>query len=180
MEGGEGLGAVLKLLKHIFRPDLKEALLDVIHETAETLPEPDVKERIETLVTYVEDSGRMTGETIEKILFDASREGGKMDNILLRIGRRYNPEAVEAAAQEALASGMERGMERGMEKALLEMTESQLKRKLGKLDKDSLNKVRRLPITDLKQLGMDLLDFQSRADLEAWLQQHAQPTEYKN
>lgn len=103
-----------------------------------------------------------------------------MDNILLRIGRRYNPEAVEAAAQEALASGMERGMERGMEKALLEMTESQLKRKLGKLDKDSLNKVRRLPITDLKQLGMDLLDFQSRADLEAWLQQHAQPTEYKN
>ncbi|HMV46453.1 MAG TPA: Rpn family recombination-promoting nuclease/putative transposase [Blastocatellia bacterium] len=188
LEGGEGLGAVLKLLKHIFRPDLKETLLDAIHETAETLPEPSVKERIETLVTYVEESGQMTGESIEKILFDASREGGKMDNILLRIGRRYNPEAVETAAQEALARGleqglergMERGLERGMEKAILELTESQLERKLGKLDKASLNKVRRLPITGLKQLGMDLLDFQSHAELETWLQQHAQPTEYKN
>ncbi len=176
LQGGEGLGAVLKLLKHVFRPDLKETLPEVILDTAVALSEVKATERLETMAVYLGEAGKVSEDAFEEALFKASNAGGLMETFLERLGRRLNPIAVEAATKEA----MERGMERGMEQAVLEMTVALLKRKLGKLNKRSMNKIQQLPITELKQLGMDLLDFQSRADLDQWLEQQAQHTEHKD
>lgn len=180
LQGGEGLGAVLKLLKHVFRRDLKETLPEVILDTALALPEVKVAERLETMAIYLGEAGRVSEDAFEEALFKASNAGGTMETFLERLGRRLNPIAVEAATKEATKRGMEQGIEQGMQQALLQLTMALLKRKLGELDKGSMDKIQQLPIAGLKQLGMDLLDFQSRADLDDWLQRQAEPTEYKN
>ncbi|MEP7336965.1 MAG: DUF4351 domain-containing protein [Acidobacteriota bacterium] len=98
-----------------------------------------------------------------------------METIRQYVGRMWNPQAVEAAAQE--------GLERGKEQAFVEMTLAQLDRKLGSLEAGLIEQVSQLPIEELRRLGVDLLDFQSRADLDNWLrqlQERGEPTEYKN
>ena len=175
LEGGEGLGAALKLLKHIFRRDLEATLPEVIRETAQALPEAQAAERVETMAIYLGESGRMSKEVFTEALLKTSDEGENMETFLEYLERRLNPIVVEAVAKKE--------MERGMEQALEEVTVSQLARKFGSLDEGMLEKIRHLSVEDLKRLAMDLLDFQSPADLKNWLrqlQERAEPMEYKN
>ena len=98
-----------------------------------------------------------------------------METFLEYLERRLNPIVVEAVAKKE--------MKRGMEQAIVEMTLAQLDRKFGSLKGSLIKQVRQLPIEELKRLGVDLLDFQSPADLKNWLrqlQERAEPMEYKN
>jgi predicted transposase YdaD len=66
--------------------------------------------------------------------------------------------------QEAVAEGRQLG-----EVALILR---QLRRRCGPLTPDQETRVQALPVNDLETLGEALLDFQTVADLTAWLQQH--------
>lgn len=185
LEGGAGLAAVLKLLKHIFRPDLEEKLPEVLSETMGALPEIEAAERVATMAVYLGESGRVSEEAFAEALLKTSPEGGKMETTFLeRVGQRLHEMIVEAAAKKGMEQGreqgMEQGMERGMEQAIVEMTLALLNRRFGILEDDLIKQVRQLPIEKLKRLGVDLLDFQSCADLDKWLQRQAQSTEYKD
>ncbi len=48
----------------------------------------------------------------------------------------------------------------------------QLRRRLGPLTPAQETRIQALPVTDLETLGEALLDFQTVANLTAWLQQH--------
>ena len=50
----------------------------------------------------------------------------------------------------------------------------QLKNKLGKLTESAEARIRALSFEELQQLSDDLLNFNSRSDLTAWLRRHAQ------
>lgn len=67
--------------------------------------------------------------------------------------------------QDVFAEGQEDGRQR--EAALILR---QLRRRLGPLDPDQEARIQALPVTDLENLGEALLDFQTVADLAAWLQ----------
>jgi predicted transposase YdaD len=69
--------------------------------------------------------------------------------------------------QEAKAEGLEIGLQQ--EKALVI---KQLTRKLGSVSPQNQTKVSALSIDRVESLGEALLDFNSLADLEAWLSQN--------
>jgi predicted transposase YdaD len=65
--------------------------------------------------------------------------------------------------QDVLAEGLQLG-----EAALILRL---LRRRLGPLAPAQEARIQALPVTDLENLGEALLDFQTAADLTAWLQQ---------
>jgi len=50
----------------------------------------------------------------------------------------------------------------------------QLRRRLGALAAAIENQIRALPVADLEALGEALLDWQTPAELMAWLQRHSE------
>ncbi len=74
-------------------------------------------------------------------------------------------DAIDKIALKGIQLGLERGRLLGQQDLLI----IQLKRKLGNLRLRSIVKVISLPVERLEVLGADLLDFDSTADLEQWL-----------
>jgi predicted transposase YdaD len=70
--------------------------------------------------------------------------------------------------QEALAEGREEGRQREVALVL-----RQLRRRFGTLTPVQEARIQALSVTDLEALGEALLDFQTAADLTAWLQQQS-------
>jgi hypothetical protein len=52
------------------------------------------------------------------------------------------------------------------------MTLDQLRLQVGRLDRETTEKIRALPVASLKRLGKALLRFETRADLDAWLRRN--------
>ena len=77
------------------------------------------------------------------------------------------------AYREIFGLGEERGREQGLEQGLktgeLEITLRLLRRRCGGLSASQVARIRALPLPQLEALAEALLDFQSAADLEAWL-----------
>jgi len=66
-------------------------------------------------------------------------------------------------------SWKEEGRVEGRQEGYLALIEKLLSRRLGSLSSQELTQVRQLSLHKLEQLGEDLLDFRSSADLTAWL-----------
>ncbi|MBW4492301.1 MAG: Rpn family recombination-promoting nuclease/putative transposase [Oscillatoria princeps RMCB-10] len=71
--------------------------------------------------------------------------------------------------QSILREGIEQGIEQGRAK-LLTLLQHQLTRRLGVLEPQLEERIARLSMTQLEELGEVLLDFSSVADLVSWLE----------
>jgi hypothetical protein len=69
-----------------------------------------------------------------------------------------------------IAEARQESLSQGKHSMAADMTVEQLRILVGKLDNSTIEQIRALPIASLKRLGKALLRFQSRADLDAWLQ----------
>ena len=69
------------------------------------------------------------------------------------------------AYQELVAIGMEKGMEKG----ILSLITLQSERKFGKISQNIREKMEKLSLDKLEQLGESLLDMSSALELEKWL-----------
>jgi predicted transposase YdaD len=92
--------------------------------------------------------------------------------------QELNPREREGV-MEIVTSWMERGLNQGRQEGRQEGWEHerklvlrQLRKRLGKVDLSAEAQVETLSAEDLEQLGEALLDFNSPADLDAWLQAH--------
>ena len=65
--------------------------------------------------------------------------------------------------------GLEQGLEQGLKTGELEITLRLLRRRCGVLTASQVARIRALPLPQLEALADALLDFQSAADLDAWL-----------
>ena len=74
--------------------------------------------------------------------------------------------------QEAFAEGRQEGQEEGRQREAA-LVLRQLRRRCGTLDPEQEARIQTLSVTDLEALGEALLDFQTAADLTAWLQQQS-------
>jgi len=72
-----------------------------------------------------------------------------------------------------LEEGQQQGRQEGRQAEAAAMTQRLLQRRFGSLGADQRARIQGLPLSDLEALADALLDFQSPADLSAWLAQHA-------
>lgn len=69
---------------------------------------------------------------------------------------------------EIVTSWMEQGLQQGIEREIA-LVLRQLTRRLGSLNPSFEEQIRSLPIEQVEDLGVALLDFQGEADLVNWL-----------
>jgi predicted transposase/invertase (TIGR01784 family) len=90
------------------------------------------------------------------------------------IYQEWRAEALKEGRQEGLQQGIQQGLEQGLEQGVqlgeLQLTLRQLERKLGSLSPDLEARIRSLPLGQLENLAVALLDFAAEADLLAWLE----------
>ena len=81
-------------------------------------------------------------------------------------------EKLEAAEQKGEVKGKTQGRVEGRVEEARALVLRQLTRKLGNVSSVLLTQIEALPLERVELLGEDLLDFNSLADLESWLNQN--------
>jgi hypothetical protein len=82
----------------------------------------------------------------------------------------------EERKMEYVTSTERRGIKKGRQEGSAGILLRQLQRRFGPLDEATEAHIRALSLEQLEELSDALLDFASLSDLEAWLQQHPQPS----
>lgn len=141
--------ASLRLLKYVLRRELPAQLPAIFRETLTSLPEPELSERVETMVRYVLEAERLTETEVAAALTAANEPGGSMETFFDR----------------ARTLGRQEGRQAGVAKIILR----QLSRRFGALDEATRARIRTLSAAQLERLAESLLDFHTPADLAAWL-----------
>ena len=77
------------------------------------------------------------------------------------------------AYKEIYGQGRQEGRQEGRQAEAAAMTLRQLQRRFGPLAPEHQGRIQGLPLADLESLADALLDFQSSADLSAWLAQRS-------
>jgi Domain of unknown function (DUF4351) len=127
---------------------LPENLPGIFQELADAPPEQEAATQVETMVSYLTESQRVSERQIGKALSEAA-EGERMITVLDKWKREWKK--VGAA----------------------EVTLSALRVQVGRLNRTTVEQVQALPVASLKRLGKALLRFQSRAGLDVWLRRGA-------
>jgi hypothetical protein len=73
---------------------------------------------------------------------------------------------------ELMTMGMEKGMEKGIQQGQADLVILLLNRRFGTLDAPTTDRIRALPVPQLADLAVALLDFGRWDDLHAWLDSH--------
>jgi predicted transposase YdaD len=80
---------------------------------------------------------------------------------------------LEEGQQQGRLAGRQEGRQEGRQAEAAAMTLRLLQRRFGSLGTDQRARIQGLPLSDLEALAEALLDFQSSADLSAWLAQRS-------
>jgi hypothetical protein len=79
---------------------------------------------------------------------------------------------MEKGIEKGMTMGMEKGVEKGVQQGQADLVILQLTRRLGTLDAPTTDRIRALPVPQLADLAVALLDFDRMDDLYAWLDSH--------
>lgn len=74
--------------------------------------------------------------------------------------------------QRGLQQGLQQGRQEGKREEALSLLMRQLTRRFGEVESQLQERVQRLSIAQLGELGEALLDFETVADLAVWLDEH--------
>jgi predicted transposase YdaD len=102
-----------------------------------------------------------------------------MNDKLWQEMRQYEQESDMRFVNSAERYGIKKGLEKGITKGRREGRREQAvetvlllaTHKLGQVDQETVKRLKSLPLTRLKKLTVDLLDFAEQEDLLAWLRQ---------
>src|SRR5512147_1226011 len=126
---------------------------------------------IETILVYK--LPRLSREEIQRMLH--------LPEVELKQTRFYQDVFAEGRTEghtegraEGRAEGRTEGRAEGQQQGEAALVLRQLRRRLGALSADMENQIRALPVADLEALGEALLDWQTPAELLAWLQRHSE------
>ena len=118
---------------------------------------------IETVLVYK--LPRLSREEIQRMLH--------LPEVELKQTRFYQDVFAEGRTEgraEGRTEGRAEGRTEGQQQEAVALVLRQLRRRLGALAADVEDRIRALPVADLEALGEALLDWQTPADLLAWLQ----------
>ncbi|NOT59774.1 MAG: DUF4351 domain-containing protein [Acidobacteria bacterium] len=137
--------------------DLKLKLPKILDTVVEQVLPKRAAELLTSMVRYVHDAGRLTEKELIAAVAKSKKSGKYMDSIWIELF----PAKLEMVAEEV------------EQKTGAMLTLRQLKQKLGKLTESAEARIRELSFAELQQLSDDLLKFETRSDLTAWLHRHA-------
>ena len=102
----------------------------------------------------------------ENLRINQSRETETEDReLIMRLAPLYQQDR-ELARQEGEQRGLQRGLQQGEQQLIIR----QLNRRIGEIESSLIERVQKLSVEQLEELGEALLDFTSVADLQTWLQ----------
>jgi predicted transposase YdaD len=93
----------------------------------------------------------------KKLIYQVFREGMMRESVIY---------------QDILQEGEQKGRQEGRQEGELALILRQLTRRFGTIPPEVEAQVRRLPLTQLDNLGEALLDFSLASDLDGWLKLH--------
>jgi predicted transposase/invertase (TIGR01784 family) len=163
--GVEGVNALLLLMKHIPRPDLRAILPVVFALLAKQDDDEQLWEQLSATVQYLKQAEVVAESEIADAMQEAETGGEIMETFLDRMQRDW----IRKGERKGQRSGWRKGLREGQKKKALEMTLRQLEIKVGELDDATSKLVRALSLPQLERLSERLLDFETQDDLNRWL-----------
>ena len=79
-------------------------------------------------------------------------------------------QGVQQGLQRGIQQGVQQGVQQGMQRGEVAILQRQISRRFGELEPQLNERIQKLAIPQLEDLGEALLDFSNVADLAAWLQ----------
>lgn len=165
------LAAALRLLRDIFRRDLRDKLPATfeILETEE-LSETDKNERTTAMLNYLLYAEKFDEENLGKEFEDVF--GAKGEIFMKTIMGTWMKQGLEQGKELGLEEGKELGKEFGLRQGKVEIISNFINRKFGKTSDKIEGLIQKLSISDLDKLSLALFDLETAEELEKWLLSH--------
>jgi hypothetical protein len=106
----------------------------------------------------------------EKVVFteELNRLGLIQEERFMEIVTSWMEQGIEQGIERGIEQGIERGIEQGLQREITFILRL-LSRRLGTINPEIQDQIRRLPIELVEELGEALLDFETDSDLLNWL-----------
>lgn len=134
-------------------------------------PMDELNEELETAIWYAQHGGGATQEQTGHAFTSALSGLGNKN--MQTIVDRWREEGRFAGLLEGRQEGVQQGMQQGMQQGVQQVTMSLLHKKFGALNKKLEAQITALPVPQLTELSLALLDFQQPQDLTAWLKKQS-------
>jgi predicted transposase/invertase (TIGR01784 family) len=157
LKGNPTLLSAVRVLKYIFRKDLKRKLSKSFEPLAELLPSDFAFERLKVLMFYLIYSNKANEADIVKALKEAQKD--EMQEVFF----------IDRWIQE----GRDEGLQQGEQLGKLDLVLQILKKRFGEINTRVESRIQNLPLEKLEKLGLDLFDFKSKKDLTEWLKKNS-------
>jgi hypothetical protein len=148
LKGNPTLLSAVRVLKYIFRKDLKSKLSKSFEPLAELLPSDFAFERLKVLMFYLIYSNKATEAEIVKALKDA--KGDEMQEVFF----------------------IDRWINQGKQESLVNLNLKILTKKFGDSVKLSKSRLEKLSVEELEELGLAVFDFEKIEDFLNWQKAH--------
>ncbi len=148
-------------MKHIFNPNLKLELVDILRLFSE-IPEKGVVELFGKTLRYLSaSSGKITRKEVKIAMQTAFTTEQKQEDWL--------QEFIDEWKEEGLQQGMKKGLEQGLQQALTQTVSRLLQKRFGSVPDAVKNQINKLFLSELEKLSEDLLDFRQLSDFDEWI-----------
>ncbi|WP_425216335.1 Rpn family recombination-promoting nuclease/putative transposase [Tumidithrix helvetica] len=141
-------------------PKMAKALARKVEKETNTDLQVEVVKFIETVLVYK--FPKLSRQEIEKMFTHSD----------LKKTRVYQ-EALEEGLQLGEQRGLQLGEQRGLLKGQVAMLLRMLTRKFGRIDPKTKTRISKLSVVQLENLAEAIFDFETVADLNAWLRTHS-------
>ncbi|MEP7342753.1 MAG: Rpn family recombination-promoting nuclease/putative transposase [Acidobacteriota bacterium] len=162
--GSAELQTGLMLMKYIFRRGEIRQRLGEIVSRLRALPEDQVRRNLMPIIFYLTATVRMPPPEMAQQLKKA----------LPKVGGNSMQTPAQVWLKEGIQQGLQQGLQQGHEQEranLAQLLIHQLRHRFDGLSQRAEARIRRLPLAELNDLGKLLLDFETVAELNAWLRE---------
>ena len=165
LHGTPYLRAGLLVLKYIFDREL-ERHLPAVFQALKAQPSQSLIEHVKPLRYLSKVKNAVEPEHLKQAIKVVFQEEGDLQ--MADFFQEWINQGLEVGLQQGHLQGLQQGVQQGH----IEMTLMQLEVKVGKLSKSVQNQIKKLPSKEAMELGIALLGFTSKKDLQVWMNQH--------
>ncbi|MBL8208314.1 MAG: Rpn family recombination-promoting nuclease/putative transposase, partial [Blastocatellia bacterium] len=174
LQGAPYLRAGLLTLKLIFDRELARRLPEIF-KAIKSGPTRPLLEHLKTVSKYLSKvKNAVEPEQLKQAVQEVFSDQG--EKFMAEFFQEWINQGREQGLQQGLRQGIQQGLAQGVAlgeiKGLASLTLSLLQHRLGRISKVVKEQVKGLSAKQLEELGIAVLDFNSRADLDDWLRTH--------
>ncbi len=167
LDDGQIKGAVvariiLLLLKHIFSPDLRQKLPEILSLLKQVSEKEGVLEILEVMLRYVVKTTEKYDENdIKAILRQSTLEEDIMETFI----DKYIEQGMRQGMRQGMQQGMQQGVQQGMQKEGYKLLTGQLSHRFGDLPDWVRKKIEEADVSLIERWSLNLLSAQTMDDV---------------